>query len=75
MGADKSGFLLLSLTKLLNVNGLHHLLAVDNRRLLESLTAAELFNDACFLKFALEFLQCALNVLAFFNLYDNHLGG
>jgi hypothetical protein len=38
MGADKSGFLLLSLTKLLNVNGLHHLLAVGHRWFFESLT-------------------------------------
>ena len=59
-------------TKLLNVNRLHHLLAICNRRLLESLTGTKLFHNTCFFKFTLEFLKRSFNVLAFFNLYDNH---
>ena len=67
------GALFLDGAELLHVDSLHHLLAVDYGGLLESLAAAELFHDAGFLKFALELLQSAFNVLAFFNLYDNHL--
>ena len=59
-------------TQLLNIDCLHHLLTVDDRRLLESLTATQLFNDAGLFKFALEFLERTFDVLAFFNWYDDH---
>lgn len=59
-------------TELLHVNRFHHFLAVSNRRLLESLTAAKFFYNAGFFKFTFEFLQSAFDVLAFFYLYDNH---
>ena len=65
--------LLLCLTKLLNVNGLDHLLAVGHRVLLESLTAAEFFNDAGSFEFTFEFLERFLDVFAFFYWYDNHV--
>ena len=65
--------LLLGLTKLLYVDGLNHLLAVRDRRLLKCLTAAKLADDACLFKFALEFLKRFLDVLAFLYLYDNHV--
>lgn len=58
--------------KLLHVNCLHHLLAVGDGGLFESLTAAELFYDTGFFEFTFEFLERFLDVVAFFNLYDNH---
>lgn len=64
--------LLLSLTKFLHVDGLHHFLAVGHARLLKSLTATQFFYDTGFLEFALELLESLLNVLAFFYLYDYH---
>ena len=63
--------LLLCLAKLLNVNGLYHLLAVGYRGLFEGLTAAELFDDAGSFEFTFEFLKSFLDVLALFYLYDN----
>lgn len=59
---------------MLHVDGLHHLLAVGDRRLLESLTATKLFNNACLLIFTLEFFEGSLDVFAFLDLYDNHRG-
>ena len=56
----------------LHVNGLHHLLAVGDGGFFECLTAAQFFYDAGFFKFALEFLQRLFDVVALFNLYDNH---
>lgn len=61
--------------ELLHVYGLHHLLSVGDRGLLERLTAAEFLNNAGFFKLALEFFEGSFNVLAFFNLNDNHYYG
>ena len=41
-------------------------------RLLERLAGAELTDDTRLLEFAFEFLQRTLDVLTFFDLYDNH---
>ena len=59
--------------KLLNVNRLHHLLAICYRRLLERLTAAQFFHDAGFLKFTFELLEGSFDKFAFFYLYDDHI--
>lgn len=57
----------------LHVNGLHHLLAVGDGRLLKSLTAAQFFYDAGFFKFTFEFLKRSFDEFAFFYLYDDHI--
>ena len=53
-------------TKLLNVDGFHHFLAVYNRGFLESLAAAKFFHDAGFFKFAFEFFERYFDVFDFF---------
>lgn len=71
--AEKSaGGLILYQTKFLHVNGLHHLLAVGDGGLFESLTTAEFLYDTGFFEFTFEFLESFFDVVAFFNLYDNH---
>ncbi len=66
-------FLFLYRTEFLNVNSLHHFLAVGYAGLLESLTAAEFFYDAGFFKLTLELLKGAFDGFAFFYLYYNHV--
>ena len=77
----KSGFslyisctvlLVFALAELLNVDGLHHLLAVGDRRLLESLTGTQFFDDTGLFGFTLEFLEGAFDVVAFLNGNNNH---
>ncbi len=70
---DKTVFLFLGSAQLLNVNGLHHLLAIGNRGLLKSLTATKFLYDAGFFEFTFEFLECAFDCFAFFYLYDDHI--
>lgn len=56
--AEKSaGGLILYQTKFLHVNGLHHLLAVGDGGLFESLTAAEFLYDTGFSNLRLNFLR------------------
>ena len=64
--------LLLASTQLLNILSLHHLLAVGDRGLLKSLTAAELLNDTGLFIFTLKFLEGAFDVVAFLNGNNNH---
>ena len=59
--------------QLLHVDGLVHHLALLHGRFLKSLAGAELADDTRLLEFAFEFLQRTLDVLTFFDLYDNHL--
>ena len=63
---------LLGGVQVLHIDGLHHLLAVDDAGLLKLLTLAQLLDNASALGFSLKFLQGALDVLAFFNWNDNH---
>ncbi len=56
----------------MHVDSLHHLFAVSNRRFFESLTATEFFYDTGFFEFTFEFFESFFDVVAFFNLYDNH---
>ncbi len=65
--------LLFGLTELLHVDGMLHLQALQNRRLVELLTTAKLFHHACLLVFSLKLLECSFDVLTFFNRYDNHV--
>ena len=58
--------------EVLNVNSLHHFLAVGDRRLLESLTGTQFFDDTGLLGFTLEFLKGALDVVAFLHGNNNH---
>ena len=67
--------LFLNEAQFLDVNRLHHLLAVCHGGLFKSLTAAKFLHDAGLLVFALEFLESFFDVVAFFNLYDNHFLG
>jgi len=69
---NTSGLNLLGGVEMLNVDSLHHLLAVGDARLLKLLTCAQLLDDASALRFSLKFLQGALDVLAFFYWNDNH---
>jgi len=71
-GADTRRLFLYA-AQLLHVDGLHHLLAVGDRGLLECLTRAQFFNHAGAFKFTFEFLESTLDVLAFFYLYNNHI--
>ena len=65
-------FLFLFLAQLLYVNGVLHLEALENRRLVELLTTAKLFHNTCLLKFSLKLFECSLDVLAIFYWYNNH---
>ncbi len=67
--------LFLDKAQFLHVDSLHHLFAVGDRGLFKCLTAAQFFYDAGFFKFAFEFFESFLDVVAFFNLYDNHFCG
>ena len=65
--------LLLSLTELLHVDGMLHLQALQDGRLVELLTTTEFLHDASLLVFSLKLLKCSFDVLTFFNRYDNHV--
>lgn len=65
--------LILNGTELLNVDSLHHLLAVGDGGLLECLTATQFLYNAGLFKFAFEFLECSFDELAFFYLYYYHI--
>ena len=65
-------FLLLVGTKLLYVDGVLHLQALQNRGLVELLAATKFLHDAGFFKLSLKLLKGLLNVLAFFYRYNNH---
>lgn len=67
---EVADLLLSFLTKMLNIDSLHHFLAISHAGLLESLTATKFFYDTCSFKFAFESLESSLDILAFFNLYD-----
>lgn len=54
--AWKAMRLILYGAELLNVYGLHHFLAVGNRRFLESLACAEFLDNAGLFEFTFEFL-------------------
>lgn len=64
--------LLLAGTQLLHVFSLHHLLAVGDRGLLKSLTAAQFFYDTGLFIFTLKFLEGAFDVVAFLHGNNNH---
>ena len=64
--------LFLNKTELLHVNRLHHFLAVCYRGFFKRLTAAEFLYDAGFFEFAFESFESLLDVVAFFDLYDDH---
>ena len=62
----KESSVLFAGAELLYVDSVLHFKAAHYRRLVVLLTAAQLLNYAGFLKFALEFLQCSLDVFSFF---------
>ena len=64
--------LFLVCTELLYVNGVLHLQALQDRRLVELLTTTQLFYNAGLIEFAFEFLDSALDIFAFLNRYDDH---
>lgn len=63
---------ILDAAELLNVNRLHHLLAVCHGGFLERLACAQFFYDAGFFKLTFEFLESSFDELAFFYLYYYH---
>lgn len=70
--ARRGRTLIVVLMEFLNVDSLHHFLAVYHRRLVELLTCAQFLHNASSLILSFEFLQGSFDVLAFFNLNDNH---
>ena len=68
---DDRGLLFVG-AQMLDVNGLHHFLAVGDGGFLESLTGADFFDHTGLFGFTFEFLQGAFDVFAFFYGYDNH---
>lgn len=68
----KESVLLLAVAELLYIDSLHHLLAVGDRGLLKSLTAAQFFYDTGLFIFTLEFLEGAFDVVAFLHGNNNH---
>jgi len=64
--------LILVCTELLYVNGVLHLQALQDRRLVELLTTTQLFHNTCLLELSLKLLEGLLDVLAFFYWYNNH---
>ena len=56
----------------LYVFSMRHFHTLYLRRLVELLTTTQLLDDACLVEFAFEFLNRALNVLAFFHRYYDH---
>ena len=55
-----------------DVNGVLHLQALQDRRLVELLTTTQLFHNTCLLELSLKLLEGLLDVLAFFYWYNNH---
>ncbi len=64
--------LLFAVAELLYIDSLHHLLAVGDRRLLESLAGTQFFDDTGLLGFTFEFLKGAFDVVAFLYGNNNH---
>ena len=64
--------LFLVCTELLYVNGVLHLQALQDRRLVELLATTQLFHNTCLLELSLKLLEGLLDVLAFFYWYNNH---
>jgi len=58
--------------QLLYVDGVLHLQALQDRRLVKLLAATEFLHDTSFLKLSLKLLESPFNVLAFFYRYNNH---
>ena len=67
-----STFLLLVGAKLLYVDSVLHLEALQNRGLVELLTSAELLDNTSLFELSLELFEGLLDVLAFFYWYNNH---
>ena len=59
-------------TELLYVNGVLHLQALQNRRLIKLLTTTQLFHNTSLFELSLKLLEGLLDVLAFFYRYNNH---
>jgi len=64
--------LLITVAELLNIDSLHHFLAVGDGRLFKSLTGTQLLDDTGFFSFTFESLEGAFDVVAFLNGNNNH---
>ena len=60
------------LAQVLDVDGLEFAFAVDDRRLGEFLTLAELFHYASLFEFSLQFLESTFDVVTFFDRNYDH---
>lgn len=64
--------LLILKLEMLYIDGFHFSHSLLNRGLCKLSACTKFTDSASSLKFSFEFLECFLNVISVFNLYDNH---